>query len=191
MNTRDNFENQRNRVDMRESRLTEEDRYEEKHRPTCLGCVSRFILATVSALIILIVISFFVSTCSGKEKNNNHANAEHKTETTTETKVGNIREHDNSYDGYTVRKKTTETSTKQENEKVKEYSDCFEVRSKTKKGRICMGMTKAEVIDILGQPDEFYCTEYSDNITYKFGQYDINRLDIRFKHGKIVSVSQH
>lgn len=72
-----------------------------------------------------------------------------------------------------------------------EYDQCFDVRSKTKKGRICIGMSKKEVYEILGQPTEFSFSEYSDNIVYKYGEHNLNRLQIDFKKGKVVSVNQY
>ena len=81
---------------------------------------------------------------------------------------------------------TTSTATYSE-----EYDQCFDVRSKTKKGRICIGMSKEEVYEILGQPTEFSFSEYSDNIVYKYGEHNLNRLQIDFKKGKVVSVNQY
>lgn len=81
---------------------------------------------------------------------------------------------------------TTSTATYSE-----EYNQCFDVRSKRKKGRICIGMTKKEVYEILGKPTEFSFSEYSDNIVYKYGEYDMNRLSIDFEKGKVVSVKQN
>lgn len=72
-----------------------------------------------------------------------------------------------------------------------EYDQCFDVRSKTKKGRICIGMSKKEVYEILGQPTEFSFSEYSDNIVYKYGEHNLNRLKIDFEKGKVVSVNQY
>lgn len=52
-------------------------------------------------------------------------------------------------------------------------------------------MSKKEVYEILGQPTEFSFSEYSDNIVYKYGEHNLNRLNIDFKKGKVVSVNQY
>ena len=51
--------------------------------------------------------------------------------------------------------------------------------------------TKKEVYEILGQPTEFSFSEYSDNIVYKYGEHNLNRLNIEFEKGKVVSVNQY
>ena len=51
--------------------------------------------------------------------------------------------------------------------------------------------TNSDVTMLLGQPTEFSSTEYHDNITYRYGNYDINSLSIDFKKGKVSSVRQY
>ena len=92
---------------------------------------------------------------------------------------------------YAAAQDETETLTTSTATYSEEYNQCFDVRSKTKKGRICIGMTKKEVYEILGKPTEFSFSEYSDNIVYKYGEYDMNRLSIDFEKGKVVSVKQN
>lgn len=67
----------------------------------------------------------------------------------------------------------------------------FQVRSKKGKATIHTGMSKDSVILLLGQPTEFTSTDYTDNITYRYGNYDINSLRIEFEKGKVSSVTQH
>ena len=67
----------------------------------------------------------------------------------------------------------------------------FQVRSKKGEGTIHTGMSKESVTMLLGQPTEFSSTEYHDNITYRYGNYDINSLSIDFKKGKVSSVRQY
>ena len=67
----------------------------------------------------------------------------------------------------------------------------FQVRSKKGKATIHTGMSKDSVILLLGQPTEFTSTDYIDNITYRYGNYDINSLRIEFEKGKVSSVTQH
>ena len=67
----------------------------------------------------------------------------------------------------------------------------FHVRSKKAKATIHTGMPKDSVIILLGQPTEFISTDYHDEITYRYGSYDLNSLRIEFRNGKISSVSQH
>ena len=68
---------------------------------------------------------------------------------------------------------------------------CFQVRSKKGKGTIHTGMPKDSVILLLGQPTEFVSRDYIDQITYRYGSYDLNYLQIEFEDGRISSVSQH
>lgn len=67
----------------------------------------------------------------------------------------------------------------------------FQVRSKKGEATIHTGMSKDSVIMLLGQPTEFSSTEYHDNITYRYGNYDMNSLSIDFKKGKVSCVSQY
>ena len=67
----------------------------------------------------------------------------------------------------------------------------FKVRSKKAKATIHTGMSKDSVLILLGQPTEFSSSEYHDEITYRYGSYDLNSLRIEFRDGKISSVSQH
>lgn len=67
----------------------------------------------------------------------------------------------------------------------------FHVRSKKAKATIHTGMPKDSVILLLGQPTEFISTSYHDEITYRYGSYDLNCLQIEFRNGMISSVSQH
>lgn len=66
----------------------------------------------------------------------------------------------------------------------------FDVKTKKGEARIHTGMPKDSVIMLLGKPSQFMSTEYSDEITYEFGPYDINMLTIQFKDGKVSSVIQ-
>ena len=67
----------------------------------------------------------------------------------------------------------------------------FQVRSKKAKATIHTGMPKDSVILLLGQPTEFISTSYHDEITYRYGSYDLNYLQIEFRNGRISSVSPH
>lgn len=67
----------------------------------------------------------------------------------------------------------------------------FQVRSKDKYATIHTGMSKDSVILLLGQPTEFMSTSYIDEITYRYGKYNLNSLSIEFKKGKVSSVIQH
>ena len=67
----------------------------------------------------------------------------------------------------------------------------FQVRSKKGKATIHTGMPKDSVILLLGQPTEFISRDYIDQITYRYGSYDLNYLQIEFEDGRISSVSQH
>ena len=67
----------------------------------------------------------------------------------------------------------------------------FQVRSKKAKATIHTGMSKDSVILLLGQPTEFMSTDYIDNITYRYGEYNGNALRIEFEKGKVSSVTQH
>lgn len=76
-------------------------------------------------------------------------------------------------------------------EEVKKEVRYFEVRSKKAKATIHTGMPKDSVILLLGQPTEFTSTDYIDEITYRYGNYDTNSLRIEFEDGKVNSVTQH
>ena len=67
----------------------------------------------------------------------------------------------------------------------------FNVRSKKGKATIHTGMPKDSVIMLLGEPTEFISSEYMDNISYRYGNYDLKVLQIDFENGKVKSVSQH
>lgn len=67
----------------------------------------------------------------------------------------------------------------------------FNVRSKKGKATIHTGMPKDSVILLLGEPTEFMSNEYVDNISYRYGNYDLKVLQIDFENGKVKSVSQH
>lgn len=67
----------------------------------------------------------------------------------------------------------------------------FQVRSKKGKATIHTGMSKDSVILLLGQPTEFTSTDFIDNITYRYGEYNGNSLRIEFEKGKVSSVTQH
>ena len=67
----------------------------------------------------------------------------------------------------------------------------FNVRSKKGKATIHTGMPKDSVILLLGEPTEFMSNEYMDNISYRYGNYDLKVLQIDFENGKVKSVSQH
>lgn len=67
----------------------------------------------------------------------------------------------------------------------------FQVRSKKAKATIHTGMSKDSVLILLGQPTEFSSSDYHDEVTYRYGSYDLNSLRIEFRDGKISSVSQH
>lgn len=67
----------------------------------------------------------------------------------------------------------------------------FHVRSKKGKATIHTGMSKDSVMILLGQPTEFISTDYTDQITYRYGSYDLNSLTIDFEDGRISSVRQH
>ncbi len=67
----------------------------------------------------------------------------------------------------------------------------FLVQSKKGKASIHTGMPKDSVILLLGQPTEFSSSSYLDRITYRYGEYDTNTLNIEFKKGKVSSVSQY
>ena len=78
-----------------------------------------------------------------------------------------------------------------DSEDLKKEVRYFEVRSKKAKATIHTGMPKDSVILLLGQPTEFMSTDYIDEITYRYGNYDINSLRIEFEDGKVNSVTQH
>lgn len=67
----------------------------------------------------------------------------------------------------------------------------FNVRSKKGKATIHTGMPKDSVILLLGEPTEFMSSDYIDEITYRYGNYDLNSLRIEFRKGKVKSISQH
>lgn len=67
----------------------------------------------------------------------------------------------------------------------------FQVRSKKGKATIHTGMSKDSVILLLGQPTEFTSTDYIDNITYRYGEYNSNALRIGFEKGKVSDVTQY
>lgn len=67
----------------------------------------------------------------------------------------------------------------------------FKVRSNKGKATIHTGMPKDSVILLLGEPTEFMTSDFIDEITYRYGNYDLNSLHIEFRKGKVKSVSQH
>lgn len=67
----------------------------------------------------------------------------------------------------------------------------FKVRSKKGKATIHTGMPKDSVILLLGEPTEFISSDYIDEITYRYGNYDLNSLRIEFRKGRVKSISQH
>ena len=67
----------------------------------------------------------------------------------------------------------------------------FQVRSKDRHATIHTGMSKDSVILLLGQPTEFHSSNYLDEITYRYGKYDLNSLRIEFEKGKVSSVVQN
>ena len=67
----------------------------------------------------------------------------------------------------------------------------FNVRSKKGKATIHTGMPKDSVLLLLGEPTEFMSNDIMDNISYRYGNYDLNVLKIEFENGKVKSVSQH
>ena len=67
----------------------------------------------------------------------------------------------------------------------------FNVRSKKGKATIHTGMPKDSVILLLGEPTEFMSTDYMDEISYRYGNYDLNVLKIEFENGKVKSVYQY
>lgn len=67
----------------------------------------------------------------------------------------------------------------------------FKVRSKKGKATIHTGMSKDSVILLLGEPTEFMSSDYIDEITYRYGNYDLNSLRIEFIKGKVQNVSQY
>lgn len=76
-------------------------------------------------------------------------------------------------------------------DEVKKEVRYFEVRSKKGKATIHTGMPKDSVILLLGQPTEFRSSDYIDEITYRYGNYDVKSLRIEFEDGKVNSVTQH
>lgn len=67
----------------------------------------------------------------------------------------------------------------------------FNVRSKKGKANIHTGMSKDSVIILLGEPMEFMSDGIIDNITYRYGNHDLNVLKIDFEKGKVKGVYQY
>lgn len=67
----------------------------------------------------------------------------------------------------------------------------FNVRSKKGKATIHTGMPKDSVLLLLGEPTEFMSNDIMDNISYRYGNYDLNVLKIEFENGKVKSVYQY
>lgn len=66
----------------------------------------------------------------------------------------------------------------------------FQVQSGKGSATIHTGMSKDSVILLLGQPTEFRTNDYTDVITYRYGDLISKRLRIEFDNMKVVSVTQ-
>lgn len=64
----------------------------------------------------------------------------------------------------------------------------FQVTNGKKTATIHTGMPKDSVIILLGQPTEFDCSDYWDQITYNYGKMGLSSLIIKFEDGKVSSV---
>lgn len=73
---------------------------------------------------------------------------------------------------------------------VKDGVQYFTVRSKKGKAVIHTGMAKDSVVLLLGEPTEFNLSDHVDEITYRFGNLDMNTLHIEFEEGKVKRASQ-